>query len=229
MASKDFRRQLEGYGLTTAQILYRLPDHPSVLQTFVWQDYDVCPRFPVLNRFLAFWLEKLEGGKGTGLVAAIDPVAGAESAVGISLDDLAGEQVAGGSLIRQRRDPVDHLGPVAVEEAARHRRIAGIGDLLRRRGDVDERVAGDLGGPVIQDDRVVGVAFQGIAGLENTGFFIPPPVIQRTSGTSLWFGVEIGPHFCASLTCCLSRICTSVRCWSLRCSSSILKFCSVTR
>jgi uncharacterized protein Usg len=61
MASKDFRRQLEGYGLTTAQILYRLPDHPSLLQTYVWQDYDLCPRFPVLNRFLAFWLEKLEG------------------------------------------------------------------------------------------------------------------------------------------------------------------------
>src|SRR4029077_19379437 len=60
-ASKDFRRQLEGYGLTTAQILYRLPDHPSLLQTYVWQDYDLCPRFPVLNRFLAFWLEKLEG------------------------------------------------------------------------------------------------------------------------------------------------------------------------
>ena len=61
MASKDFRRQLEGYGLTTAQILYRLPDHPSLLQTFVWQDYDLCPRFPVLNKFLAFWLETLEG------------------------------------------------------------------------------------------------------------------------------------------------------------------------
>ncbi len=60
-ASRDFRRQLEGYGLTTAQILYRLPDHPSLLQTYVWQDYDLCPRFPVLNRFLAFWLEKLEG------------------------------------------------------------------------------------------------------------------------------------------------------------------------
>jgi uncharacterized protein Usg len=60
-ASKDFRRQLEGYGLTTAQILYRLPDHPSLLQTYVWQDYDLCPKFPVLNRFLAFWLEKLEG------------------------------------------------------------------------------------------------------------------------------------------------------------------------
>ena len=61
IASGDFRRQLEGYGLTTAQILYRLPDHPSLLQTYVWQDYDLCPRFPVLNRFLAFWLEKLEG------------------------------------------------------------------------------------------------------------------------------------------------------------------------
>ena len=36
---------------------------------------------------------------------------------------------------------------------------------------------GNSGGPVIQEDRVVGVAFQGAPGLENTGFFIPPPVI----------------------------------------------------
>ena len=69
MASKDFRRQLEGYGLTTAQILYRLPDHPSLLQTYVWQDYVLCPRFPVLNRFLAFWLEKLEGPLYSVIVA----------------------------------------------------------------------------------------------------------------------------------------------------------------
>src|SRR6202048_1745316 len=61
LASNDFRRQLEGYGLTTAQILYRLPDHPSLLQTYVWQDYDLCPKFPVPNRFLKFWLETLEG------------------------------------------------------------------------------------------------------------------------------------------------------------------------
>ena len=60
-ASSDFRRQLEGYGLTTAQIFYRLPDHPSLLQTFVWQEYDLFPKFPALSRFLAFWLEKLEG------------------------------------------------------------------------------------------------------------------------------------------------------------------------
>ena len=56
-----FRKQLEGYGLTTANILYRRPDHPWLLQTYVWQDYDLCPNFPVLNKFLNFWLEKLEG------------------------------------------------------------------------------------------------------------------------------------------------------------------------
>ena len=58
---QDFRRQLEGYGLTTANILYRRPDHQWLLQSYVWQDYDLCPNFPVLNKFLNFWLEKLEG------------------------------------------------------------------------------------------------------------------------------------------------------------------------
>jgi len=38
MACSDFRRQLEGYGLTTAHILYRRPDHPWLLQTYIWQD-----------------------------------------------------------------------------------------------------------------------------------------------------------------------------------------------
>lgn len=36
---------------------------------------------------------------------------------------------------------------------------------------------GNSGGPVIQDGRVVGVAFQGHMGLENAGYFIPPSVI----------------------------------------------------
>jgi uncharacterized protein Usg len=61
MASRDFQRQLSGYGLTTAQILYRRPDHPWLLQTFVWQNYDLFPKFPELQRFLAFWTEKLDG------------------------------------------------------------------------------------------------------------------------------------------------------------------------
>ncbi|MCF4125606.1 usg protein [Methylobacterium sp. SyP6R] len=61
MVSKEFRQQIEGYGLTTAHILYRIPDHPGVLQTYVWQDYDLAPRFPVLNGFLDFWKRELDG------------------------------------------------------------------------------------------------------------------------------------------------------------------------
>lgn len=61
MASSDFARQIAGYGLTTAGILYRLPDHPSILQEFIWQDYDRAPLFPELNRFLAFWQASLDG------------------------------------------------------------------------------------------------------------------------------------------------------------------------
>ena len=47
-----FIKQLQGYGLTTAHILYCLPDHPSLLQSYIWQEYDVAPKFPVLNAFL---------------------------------------------------------------------------------------------------------------------------------------------------------------------------------
>jgi uncharacterized protein Usg len=69
MVSKDFRRQLEGYGLTTANILYRRPDHPWLLQTYIWQDYDLCPHFPLLQEFLAFWQCKLEGPLHSVMVA----------------------------------------------------------------------------------------------------------------------------------------------------------------
>ena len=60
-ASPDFTKQLEGYGLTTAEILYRLPDHPSLLQSYIWQDYDLFPEFPCLRKFLDFWTRSLEG------------------------------------------------------------------------------------------------------------------------------------------------------------------------
>jgi uncharacterized protein Usg len=59
--SEDFKRQLAGYGLTTAEILYRRPDHRWLLQSYVWQNYDLFPNFPALKDFLAFWQEKLEG------------------------------------------------------------------------------------------------------------------------------------------------------------------------
>jgi uncharacterized protein Usg len=60
-ASSDFLKQVNGYGLTTAHILYRRPDHQWLLQSYVWQNYDLFPQFPELHRFLAFWQEKLEG------------------------------------------------------------------------------------------------------------------------------------------------------------------------
>jgi uncharacterized protein Usg len=53
--------QLRGYRLATAEITYRLPDHPSLLQTFVWQHYDLAPEFPELRRFLDFWAAHIEG------------------------------------------------------------------------------------------------------------------------------------------------------------------------
>ena len=59
--SQDFLRQLAGWGLTTAEILYRMPDHPSFLQSYIWQEYDAAPHFPVLKKFLAFWRETLDG------------------------------------------------------------------------------------------------------------------------------------------------------------------------
>ena len=61
MVSEDFRKQVEGYGLTTAKILYRLPDYPRFLQTYVWQNYDLFPQFPELTKFLEFWKRELEG------------------------------------------------------------------------------------------------------------------------------------------------------------------------
>jgi uncharacterized protein Usg len=53
--------QIEGYRLTTAEILYHMPDHPGLLQSFVWQDLDIAPRFPVLHKFLDFWSRQLDG------------------------------------------------------------------------------------------------------------------------------------------------------------------------
>ncbi len=59
--ASDFELQLAGYGLTTAHILYRLPDFESLLQTYVWQDYDLAPDFPEMHKFLDVWKEKLDG------------------------------------------------------------------------------------------------------------------------------------------------------------------------
>lgn len=61
MSNTDFSQMLSGYALTTAEILYHLPDHPSLLQTYLWQDYDLHPKFPKLHGFLEFWQTNLDG------------------------------------------------------------------------------------------------------------------------------------------------------------------------
>jgi uncharacterized protein Usg len=73
-----FRRQLEGYSLTTANILYRMPDRPLILQSYLWQDWDVAPRFPELMRFLEFWERELDGPIHSVEVAHQKMIAAAE-------------------------------------------------------------------------------------------------------------------------------------------------------
>ena len=57
----DLALQLRGYRMTTAEILYHLPDHPTLLQSFIWQHLDMAPEYPVLRRFLDFWTHNIEG------------------------------------------------------------------------------------------------------------------------------------------------------------------------
>lgn len=61
MPGLELDRKWDAYGLTTAHILYAMPDHPSLLQSYVWQEYDLAPQFPELRRFLDFWQRELEG------------------------------------------------------------------------------------------------------------------------------------------------------------------------
>lgn len=67
-------KQLKGYRLTTAEILYRLPDHPGLLQSFTWQQLDLAPRYPELSRFLAFWETEIEAVLHSVRVGARDIV-----------------------------------------------------------------------------------------------------------------------------------------------------------
>ena len=64
----EMEMMLKGYGLTTAQIFYRMPDHPTLLQSYVWQNYDLAPDFPEMKGFLKFWEEKLDGPLHGGLM-----------------------------------------------------------------------------------------------------------------------------------------------------------------
>lgn len=57
----EFVKQLKDFRLTTAKILYHMPDHKNLLQEFIWQEYDVAPKYPILAEFLDFWKREIEG------------------------------------------------------------------------------------------------------------------------------------------------------------------------
>lgn len=57
---RDFSAQMKGLRLTTAEVLYYMPDHPSLLQSYLWQTQDLAPKYPRLLRFLDFWRQEIE-------------------------------------------------------------------------------------------------------------------------------------------------------------------------
>lgn len=61
MPQSETEFTLKGYGLTTAEMYYRLPDFNNVLNSFVWQDYDLAPDYPKLFEFIEFWQDEIEG------------------------------------------------------------------------------------------------------------------------------------------------------------------------
>jgi uncharacterized protein Usg len=83
MKTHELVRQLTDWRQTTAEILYRMPDHPALFQTFVWQDMDRWhddPRltYPRLRKFCDWWNANLDGPIVEVRVGATQVVAAGE-------------------------------------------------------------------------------------------------------------------------------------------------------
>jgi uncharacterized protein Usg len=61
MTGSETRLMLKGYGLTTAEIYYGMPDYQHVLNSYIWQEYDLAPDYPKLFDFIEFWQRDLDG------------------------------------------------------------------------------------------------------------------------------------------------------------------------
>ena len=61
MEISETELMLKGYGLTTAEFIYHMPDHPHVLNTFLWQAYDLAPDHDRMFQFIEFWQREIEG------------------------------------------------------------------------------------------------------------------------------------------------------------------------
>jgi len=75
MGPRDFEDQIRGGRLTTTEVLYYMPSHPSLLQSFLWQTIDLAPDYPRVHRFLEFWRREIDAVihsvaiSGVGVVA----------------------------------------------------------------------------------------------------------------------------------------------------------------
>ena len=60
MQTDEFELRLKGWRLATAEVLYYMPDHPSLLQSFTWQTLDLAPKYPRIHRFLDYWRKEID-------------------------------------------------------------------------------------------------------------------------------------------------------------------------
>ncbi len=60
MGREEFELQLKGWRLATAEVLYYIPDHPTLLQSFIWQTLDLAPTYPRIHKFLEFWRAEID-------------------------------------------------------------------------------------------------------------------------------------------------------------------------
>ena len=60
MRNEEMALRMKGWRLATAEVLYYLPDHPSLLQSFMWQTLDLAPSYPRIHRFLDFWRQEID-------------------------------------------------------------------------------------------------------------------------------------------------------------------------
>ena len=60
MADHDLAAKLAGETLLTAEVLYFMPDHRSLIQSFMFQTLDAAPGFPRLAAFLDHWRREVE-------------------------------------------------------------------------------------------------------------------------------------------------------------------------
>jgi uncharacterized protein Usg len=76
---RDFAVQLTGRRLTTAEVLYYMPAHPALLQSFLWQTLDVAPDFPRIHRFLDYWRREIDAVIHSVTIGGVEMIAPAKT------------------------------------------------------------------------------------------------------------------------------------------------------